>query len=601
MKKRLTALFIFAIALISVFSLASCGPKEDSGNKNPEPSSGIEKVEVVTTGDYGTRGLYLKSDKVEGYDYTPCFSIKVDGNDVEVKSEYIDASAVQAANGTYVVTCTYKNASATLSVNVYEKASVYLISSQYEVNGISLPRDLAEEHDYTQYFMINAGGASVEVKPEYIDSSAVKNVIGTYTVTCTYEGAATNPKEPPYTGGKNFDHWYTSDDNGATETARYATGTAITADTTIYAAWVDANILYGKYLGFEVYGKTYDSPYLTNGKSAEIDVNGKATSGSRISGSTVSDYSNGFFKFGSYYGYYDEVSKILVYNDSTGTGAQNDVYILFKGATSVVTDKAKYFIITDGGTQKLIDVTVTVDGVESSFTIYFHDKKVEKVTWTADEGMTKVSDLFSVKTNIWSAGSIKTNVLKIYDLSGNLIGDFMKNGSKMVELDGSQGTYTLDGGENLVLTGTGVASIGTDEGTVTKAADGSSYTYDLYITQGGENVYYELTIDKEAKTYSLNKPMVTLSFDLDGKGTMASVSINKNIEYALASPTYDGYKFEGWYTGKTVGDDGNVTYTGSVMKLTPTENTTVYAKWAKAITVTFETEHGTAPDTQLFK
>ena len=461
-----------------------------------------------------------------------------------------------------------------------------------------------------KYWTIEVDGEPTEVGSDWTVGGDALTVTAVwkvkYTLTLVYgnglanatetyfEGAATNPKEPPYTGGKNFDHWYTSDDNGATETARYATGTAITADTTIYAAWVDANILYGKYLGFEVYGRTYDSPYLTNGKSAEIDVNGKATSGSRISGITVSDYSNGFFKFGNYYGYYDEVSKILVYNDSTGTGAQNDVYILFKGATSVVTEKAKYFIITDGGTQKLI-------GVESSFTIYFHDKKVEKVTWTADEGMTKVSDLFSVKTNSWSAGSIKTNVLKIYDLSGNLIGDFMKNGSKMVELDGSQGTYTLDGGEDLVLTGTGVASIGTDEGTVTKAADGSSYTYDLYITQGGENVYYELTIDKEAKTYSLNKPMVTLSFDLDGKGTMASVSINKNIEYALTSPTYDGYKFEGWYTGKTVGDDGNVTYTGSVTKLTPTENTTVYAKWAKAITVTFETEHGEAPKSEVFK
>ncbi len=468
-----------------------------------------------------------------------------------------------------------------------------------------------------KYWTIEVDGEPTEVGSDWTVGGDALTVTAVwkvkYTLTLVYgnglanatetyfEGAATNPKEPPYTGGKNFDHWYTSDDNGATETARYAAGTAITADTTIYAAWVDANILYGKYLGFEVYGRTYDSPYLTNGKSAEIDVNGKATSGSRISGITVSDYSNGFFKFGNYYGYYDEVSKILVYNDSTGTGAQNDVYILFKGATSVVTEKAKYFIITDGGTQKLIDVTVTVDGVESSFTIYFHDKKVEKVTWTADEGMTNVSDLFSVKTNSWSAGSIKTNVLKIYDLSGNLIGDFMKNGSKMVELDGSQGTYTLDGGENLVLTGTGVASIGTDEGTVTKAADGSSYTYDLYITQGGENVYYELTIDKEAKTYSLNKPMVTLSFDLDGKGTMASVSINKNIEYALTSPTYDGYKFEGWYTGKTVGDDGNVTYTGSVTKLTPTENTTVYAKWAKAITVTFETEHGEAPKSEVFK
>ena len=462
-----------------------------------------------------------------------------------------------------------------------------------------------------KYWTIEVDGEPTEVEPDWTVSGDALTVTAVwkakYTLTIVYgnglenatetyfEGAATNPKEPPYTGGKSFDHWYTSDDNGATETARYATGTAITADTTIYAAWVDANILYGKYLGFEVYGRTYDSPYLTNGKSAEIDVNGKATSGSRISGSTVSDYSNGFFKFGNYYGYYDEVSKILVYNDSTGTGAQNDVYILFKGATSVVTEKAKYFIITDGGTQKLIDVTVTVDGVESSFTIYFHDKKVEKVTWTADEGMTNVSDLFSQKVG-YTSGSIKTNVLKIYDLSGNLIGDFMKNGSKMVELDGSQGTYTLDGGENLVLTGTGVASIGTDEGTVTKAADGSSYTYDLYITQGGVNTYYELTIDKTAKTYSLNKPMVTISFDLDGKGTIASVSVNKNIDFDLSvdayKPTYDGYKFKGWYTDKTVADDGSVSYTGSVNKVTPAENVTVYAKWNKIYTMTGESAHG---------
>ncbi len=592
--------------------------KENKTYESSEPSIDV----TYDLGDYGTTYTDTKGKKVTftlpaaptpnneaymfsgwsigGDVYEPGAKVAFEANttvtaiwQMKVKITVVDAK--NAANNKYF----YAGADENLLEAIAKNTTTVLDGEEFKYWTIEVDGEPTEVgSDWT------VGGDALTVtavwKVKYTLTLVYGNGLANATETY-FEGAATNPKEPPYTGGKNFDHWYTSDDNGATETARYATGTAITADTTIYAAWVDANILYGKYLGFEVYGKTYDSPYLTNGKSAEIDVNGKATSGSRISGSTVSDYSNGFFKFGNYYGYYDEVSKILVYNDSTGTDAQHDVHILFKGATSVVTEKAKYFIITDGGTQKLIDVTVTVDGVESSFTIYFHDKKVEKVTWTADEGMTNVSDLFSVKTNSWSAGSIKTNVLKIYDLSGNLIGDFMKNGSKMVELDGSQGTYTLDGGENLVLTGTGAASIGTDEGTVTKAADGSSYTYDLYITQGGENVYYELTIDKEAKTYSLNKPMVTLSFDLDGKGTMASVSINKNIEYALTSPTYDGYKFEGWYTGKTVGDDGNVTYTGSVTKVTPTENTTVYAKWAKAITVTFETEHGEAPKSEVFK
>lgn len=581
-----------------------------------------EQPEATVTYDLGDYGTGSTDARFKGITYTLAAAPTPTSDDAVIFKGWVvgdDEETVYAAGAKIVLTgnttVTAVWASKTKINIVNEKGenqTIYAGSEDIlsEVLKAYIPTADGEEFNYWAI-----GGAAIDNegivgKTELTVTAVWKKK---YTLTIVYgnglanatekyfENAATSPKEPPYTGGKNFDHWFTSDDNGATETARYTAGTAITADTTIYAAWIDANILYGKYLGFEVYGKSYDSPYLTDGKSAEIDVNGKATSGTRIVNNTVSDYSNGFFKFGNYYGYYDEVSKILVYNDYTGTGAQYDVHILFKGATSVVTEKAKYFILADDGTKKLIDVTVTVDGVESSFTIYFHDKKVEKVTWTADEGMTNVSDLFSVKTSSWSGGSIKTNVLKIYDLEGNLIGDFMKSGSQMVELDGSQGTYTLDGGEDLVLTGTGSATIGTDKGTVTKAADGSSYTYDLYITQGGVKVYYELTIDKTGMTYSLNKPMVTLSFDLDGKGTMAPVSVNKNIEYTFDKPTYDGYKFEGWYTGKTVAENGTVTYTGSVTKVTPTEDTTVYAKWAKAITVTFETEYGTAPENEMFK
>ena len=53
---------------------------------------------------------------------------------------------------------------------------------------------------------------------------------------------------PAITDGKAFDHWYLSGDNGETEDEVYTPGT-ITADTTIYAAWVEApfEVLNGYY------------------------------------------------------------------------------------------------------------------------------------------------------------------------------------------------------------------------------------------------------------------------------------------------------------------------------------------------------------------
>lgn len=60
-----------------------------------------------------------------------------------------------------------------------------------------------------------------------------------------------------------------------------------------------------------------------------------------------------------------------------------------------------------------------------------------------------------------------------------------------------------------------------------------------------------------------------------------------------ADPTEDGWKFKGWY----ISDD----YIGEPFDFTTaiTENTTLYAKWAKTWTVTFDVNgHGTAPDPQ---
>lgn len=65
--------------------------------------------------------------------------------------------------------------------------------------------------------------------------------------------------------------------------------------------------------------------------------------------------------------------------------------------------------------------------------------------------------------------------------------------------------------------------------------------------------------------------------------------MNKNVSASLSEykPLKSGYEFKGWYTTAEL--------TTSASSVTPTENVTVYAKWAKACTVSFTTEYGTAP------
>lgn len=588
--------------------------------------------EVTVTYDLDGKGSNTTANRVKNVVFTlPAAPVSTDGN-------YVFLHWVDGDENVYAAGAKVSVTAATTFTAVWDEAvEVVIVDNVNTANNKTVTagstenlkevieantNTVVEGEEFKYWTIVDSDGQVVEIDASWEVGSSAITVTAVYktkytltlvygngldNVTETYfEGAATSPKEPPYTDGKTFDYWYTSDDEGVTEKAKYVAGTAIESNTTIYAAWVEANILYGKYKGFEVYGSSFDSPSFVADKTAEIDKTGKATSGSRINGNTVADYENGFFHFGNYYGYYDEVSKILVYNDSTGTGDQNDVHILFKNVDTATSAKASYLRISN--TQKLIDVTVTRGSITESFTIYFSAKKVQKVTWKAAEDFTAVSELFTLKTSSgWSstAGKLLFTTLKVYDLDGNLIGDFVKDGTNIVELDGSQGTYTLDGGEDLVLTGTGKATIGTDEGTVTKAVDGSEYDYDLYITQGGVKVYYELTIDKEAKTYSVYKPMVTLSFDLDGKGTIDSVSVNKNIEFSLSTdeykPSYEGYNFKGWYTSKTVGEDGTVTWGSSVYRVTPTADTTVYAKWAQIFNVTFETEYGDAPESLVIE
>lgn len=73
---------------------------------------------------------------------------------------------------------------------------------------------------------------------------------------------------PEFTNGKVFDHWYLSDDNGATEKAVFSDKT-ITANTTVYCAWVDKPYTVSDASSKAAYKFTYKNGKWTSGNAGK--------------------------------------------------------------------------------------------------------------------------------------------------------------------------------------------------------------------------------------------------------------------------------------------------------------------------------------------
>lgn len=526
-----------------------------------------------------------------------------DSDDKNIKYAVI---TLDTTNGTYSVS--YPTVAVTYST-AYDQDSVTNADVNKNIE-ITLPTGLTSDTHVFRGWYLDGDDSQEIIEGTYTPTADVTFVAKwdeKLTLTVVYGNGIDNavlyygagdtvaPVEPEFKDGKAFDHWYLSTDNGATESSVYTIG-AITENLTIYCAWKNASPLMGTYKGFEAWGTPTGKGYLGSRSDLVIDAEGKVTSGPGIKGKTADyDSETGTLKFDTYWAYFDSVNGILLYNYSSGGDVlKDDVYVMFKGVDSVTNGTAT---VTNAmqfawgkGLNRLIDITVTKNETTTTYIIYIADNKLQKVTIATDvETIDTASEIYSE--------SLKINTLKIYNLAGALIGNFAKSadGKDMLPLDGSEGTYTLDGATDLVLSGTGTATIGENTGSVTAAAEGSTYTYDMYMTESGVKVYYELTIDITAKTYSINKPMVTISFDLGGNGTLDGISVNKNIEVSLSTyaPTYEGFKFKGWYTDSTLKT--------SVTKVTPTADMTVYAKWNEVLTVSFETEHGEAQESRTYE
>lgn len=355
--------------------------------------------------------------------------------------------------------------------------------------------------------------------------------------------------------GKKFAGWFTKDGSADGDWGvEFVANTALTANTTVYAKWVTPHFMMGSYKGYNVYDNvTASTSTLT------VDMYGTG----------ISDYNaeTGYFKFGSYYAYYDAANKMIVrggkYVDkSFGT----DVYYYFLADSVSVT---KSDIVSWNGNKSRL-IPFVIGGAENATIVFINDKEVYAgAAWTAvDEKGTNVNSLADVAS--------KAKYLTI--TCGSKVYELGKKSGNFVALDGYKGTYTF-GEYNVTLDGLGNIT-GALEGTYTKAADGAGYTFDVKTTN---KEAYKLTVNKEDSTctYVTNTVKVEYVNNLKAiKEDTAYVGIQfplpsgKDVEVA-------GYIFRGWYD--------NAEFTGSAKTtVTLTENATYYAKYDAAVTVTFD-------------
>lgn len=423
----------------------------------------------------------------------------------------------------------------------------------------------------------------------------------TYTLL---EDEVTAPEEPAYTNGKNFDHWYTSADEGVTEAEVFEVGSVLTKDTTIYAAWVASSPFtgtwYGAYIGVKdsnydqvtgLYGDTRYY-YVVDADGVITDSNSYTQKNKTV---TLEDGTNKI-TVGTDTGYYFPEYKAVALYKYSSSGARTSLTLYFIGATAVpLTSTNRNGYSYQNGKYIFFIINVTRNGETKQVSVFadgdnfYFDVVVDKAT---------ISGGTTTWTEQTSYASLGTNGLKVYNSDRSvLIASFKKPSGKwtLYKEDGLDGDYiaTVAGvaDQSITLDGVGGLTYGSKTGTYELASDG---TYDVYLDSKKE--YYSATIDKDTKTMTLTKVMVTIAFALntvDGvdMGTYDSISVNKNVSISLSTltkPEKEGYVFKGWYSDSA--------FSSSVTTVTPVDNMTVYAKWAKACTVSFETEYGEAPE-----
>lgn len=162
MKRLMKKLGILCVLLALV--LSACAP-----------AAPAEKNVVVTA---LKSSVQIKDTEVSIYDYTSLFSVTVDGIAIVVQPSFIDDSAVIETPGTYKVTCTYENQTASADVTVvYADYALTLSAAE-----ITLKAAEVAGYNFKALFRAEVDGMRVNIDDAMVTSD-VKAEAGDYTYT----------------------------------------------------------------------------------------------------------------------------------------------------------------------------------------------------------------------------------------------------------------------------------------------------------------------------------------------------------------------------------------------------------------------------------
>ncbi len=409
------------------------------------------------------------------------------------------------------------------------------------------------------------------------------------------EGEEATPKEPPFTDGQVFKAWHLGTADGDVWTS----GTEVSEDITLYCEWQGAHALYGEWAG-----KEYDSSTASGGNedagsstTLNVDAYGKISGDySRVSG-TIKNYDPATGKFtlesgysGTYYFAADAKNGVLIAPWSANQPTGNDWYVLVnkaKSATVTFGDNS-YWKGAENGSVRLIEVTLDSD---EKMIIYISDGRVwgnvSFVATDAEGNAVALNDVYK-----------DAQTIVIRDSEGEIIEGWKRGDSGLEKsvADGYEGEYTVEGG---TITLDGFGGIKTDingaqkSGTYEAPAEGSAYTFDVYLENGTET--YELTVNKgsETKSATLTAAKVTISFTIKESNTsltQASMTVYKNVSVELPTTANETEIIAGWYVDEACTETPVTLVDG---KYIPTASITLYAKAVQKITVTIHWgEHG---------
>lgn len=386
------------------------------------------------------------------------------------------------------------------------------------------------------------------------------------------EGDKVNVEKPVWKKHK-FDGWFTTETFVAG--TEWTSGTAITANVTVYAKWSDAEAYYNNYTDANLDGTDKNgnkSGFYSRNMLLAIDADG--------------NYRGTMYPFSG-------TGKITNYNKETGE-------MMIGGKKAILDASTGIIIVADGNVfgevffMTPFESKTTRDAFSSS---YWNSGKTRVIEYTFEGTTYKVfvhegKVYFNVQfksaltegTDVAGENAYQAELLYVLDSEGNLLFKFAYDGTTMVALDGYEGKYTATNVGEVELDGVKTIKFGGNIGTYAKAEDGAGYTFDVYMTEGENTVYYRVTVEKSGMTCTVVKPMVTITYDTNGVTPVetlgASEPKNMNVAYALPVLTNADKVFRGWY----VSTDASMTLVSE--NYVPTADVTLVAKWDDKVTLT---------------